>query len=368
MQLIITQTTGLNALRRRNLLLFCSFVLRDMHYSFYTCNPSYCTLSSLIQEHQYFQKLQDLDTCGNAITKELSSRKDYIESEGKSEEALNQAYDITDKALYKIAPGATKQEWRISEKIHQHRHNIMKAINVITDGIFYSDFIHEVLNFGISDVKRIEELSMWKRNYDYIKLTKQIFSVKPMLVVINFTCPLLVLRSSGHSSVDMVSFLQHAEQSLNKMKLNDSSETSEFLRTSEKIFGNLSETIHSPVVNMEFIGLQDHSEIICNETMLRLSELLSYKLRRREILFKTLTELNSASIRRSILIFCSILISMLLTVVCAAMFGYLLRYECRVSIGVSDWLENVMNEVKEHELNRELVLKRVSILCTAALI
>ena len=301
-----------------------------------------------------------MDNCGDAITNELSSRKDYIESHEKSEDALNEAYDTTDIAIYKIAPGSTKQEWRLSEKLHQHRHNIMKEMHVMNDGIFYSDFMQEVLKFGFSDVNRIEELPMWKKNYNYIKLTQQIYSVKPMLVVTNYTCLSSVLGSFSRSPLDTVSFLEHAEGHLNKMKLNDSSETSVFLRTSENIFGNFSEAIHYPVTNRDFTDFQD-TKTTCNETMYKLSELLAYKLKRRHILFRQLTELNSTSIRSSILIFCSILISMLLTLVCTAMFGRVLRYECQVSISVSDWLEKVMNDVKEHELHRDLVLKKVSV-------
>ena len=317
-----------------------------------------------MQVHQYFLKLKDLDNCGNAITEELSARKDFIESNDNSKDHMNEAYDITDIAMYKIAPGSTKQEWRLSEKLHQHRHNMMKEMYVLSDGLFYSDFIQEVLEFGFSDVNRIEELHMWKQNYNYIKLTKQIYSVKPMIVVINYTCtPSDLSSDSAHrSSVDTMPFLEHAEGNLNKMKLNDSSETSLFLRTSENIFGNFSEAIRYPVTNsIDLTDFQDIQRATCNETLIKLSELLAYKLKRRQLIFTQLRELNSTSIRRSILIFCSILIAIFLTVLCTAMFGHLLRYECQVSISVSDWLEKVMNEVKEHELHRESVLKRVSI-------
>lgn len=307
-----------------------------------------------IQVHVYHQKLQELDECVNKLVAELSSRKDYLESDRKSEDDLNEAYDVTDKALYKIVPGVTKEQWQITEKLQEHRHDVMKDKSVFADGVFYSVFIQEVLNFGLAAIEDLDELTMWKMNYDYIKLTKQIYNIKSTLVVMNYTCSLTHLTASWFPFSDLETFMEYAEQYLNKMKLNDSDETSEFLRNSAEIFGQLS--FASAGINAVETPKADQS---CKKTLQKLSELLLYKLRRREIIFISLTDLNSSSVKGSILMFCGILVSVFLTVICAVLFGYLLRFECRISIGVSDWLENVMTEVKEQDLYRELVLKRV---------
>ena len=307
------------------------------------------------QVHYYYEKLDTLEICVKAIVKEQYARTDLTDSSEHDKE-LHDVYEVTNEALDKMVPGRTKSEWQLTEKIDKHRINPMQERTVARDGIFYSYFIQEVLDFGLAALKDIEELPMWKKNYDFCKLSKQIYSIETTMTVMNYTCSNAAKVHGSHMSTnEFASFLDLAELSINKMKLNDSHETSEFLRNSQAIFGNNSQT--SSYMKNSHVPDAERS---CNKTLQKLVELHNYKHKRRQDILKVLLEHNSSSLKENIIIFCCVLITVFLTVACIVLFGYLLRYQCLLSVGVSDWLENVMAEVKEQEVYREYVLQRVS--------
>ena len=273
---------------------------------------------------------------------------------------VDDVYESTNTALHKIVPGRSKQEWQITEKLDKHRNDPLNKATVVRDGMFYSEFIQEVLELGLSTIQKIDELPLWKSNYDYSKLSKQIFSIKTTLIVTEHTClttPFLLSSDLPNDEYD--DFIEYAGLSLNKMKMNDSLETTKFLRNSNAIFGNVS-VIHSATSSNNVSFVNAIAGDTCNKTKHTLNELYMYKLRRRENIFNLIEETNSVALKENVILFSFILTAVFLTVVCIVVFGYLLRYECRVSVGVSDWLENVMTEVKDQELYHASVFKRVS--------
>ena len=313
---------------------------------------------SNLQITAYYEGLKELDICINAIVDELTARStDTSHNEGPN---LDDVYEITNKALFKIVPGRSNKEWKIRDKLDKHRNNPLKKPTVTEDGIFYAAFILDVLEVGSAKIMEIDRLSMWRSNFEYIQLSQQMFSIKTMLIVMDRTCSASLLWSSAEPSEEAVEFMDYTGLALNKMKMNDSSETTQFLRNSNAIFGNMSTIRSNSTFNNDSLVsvMEDNT---CDTIKYKLDELYAYKLNRRDNIFIMLVEKNSVELRENIVLFCCIFLAIILTTVCIVGFGYLLRYECQVSVGVSDWLENVMAEVKDQELYHESIFKRVSI-------
>lgn len=103
----------------------------------------------LFQVHYYYTTLDTLEKCAKAIVKEQSVRTDLTDTSDHEKE-LHEVYEATNEALHKLFPVRTKSEWQLTEKIDKHRNNPMQERTVARDGIFYSYFIQEVLDFGLA--------------------------------------------------------------------------------------------------------------------------------------------------------------------------------------------------------------------------